>query len=109
MKQGFRRTISRNKYRTEITTQSKSNKLDYVIDPAFKYINRRFVFSFKNGEDDPTRIYFDEYFITLAEIKCFNDLIDRKHFLIDQEKVRRKRMKKLLKYLKTMTIQQEAF
>ena len=109
MKQGFRRTISRNKYRTEITTQSKSNKLDYVIDPAFKYINRRFVFSFKNGEDDPTRISFDEYFITLAEIKYFNDLIDKKHFLINQEKVRRKHMKKLLKYQKTMTIQQEAF
>ena len=109
MKQGFRRTISRNKYRTEITTQSKSNKPDYLIDPAFKYINRRFVFSSKNCEDDPTRISFDEYFITLAEIKYFNDLIDKKRFLINQEKVRRKRMKKLLKYQKTMTIQQEAF
>ena len=32
IKQGFKRTISWNKYRSEITTQTKNNNLDYLID-----------------------------------------------------------------------------
>ena len=40
IKQGFKRTISWNKYRTEITTQSKNNNLDYLIDPTFRNIDR---------------------------------------------------------------------
>ena len=31
IKQGFKRTISRNKYRSEIITQPKNNNLDYLI------------------------------------------------------------------------------
>ena len=30
IKQGFKRTISWNKYRSEITTQTKNNNLDYL-------------------------------------------------------------------------------
>ena len=40
IKQGFKRTISWNKYRSEITTQTKNNNLDYLIDPIFRNINR---------------------------------------------------------------------
>ena len=47
MKQGFKRTISWNKYRAETTTQPKNNNLDYLIDPTFRNINRLFVLSFK--------------------------------------------------------------
>ena len=32
LKQGFKRTISWNKYRSEIATQPKNNHLDYMID-----------------------------------------------------------------------------
>ena len=49
IKQGFKRRISWNKYRSEITSQSKNNNLDYLIDSTFRNINRLFVFSFKNG------------------------------------------------------------
>ena len=49
IKQGFERTISWNKYRSEIAAQSKSNNLHYLIDPTFRNINRLFVLSFKNG------------------------------------------------------------
>ena len=49
MTQGFKRTISRNKYRSEITTQTENNNFDYLIDPTFENINRLFVLSFKNG------------------------------------------------------------
>ena len=52
IKQGFKRTISWNKYRSEI--------------------------SFKNACDDSTRNSFDEYCMPLVKIKDFNALIDNK-------------------------------
>ena len=63
MKQGFKRTVSWNKYRSEITTQLKSNNLDYMIDPAFKNIDRLFVLSFKNDSNNPMRDSFDKYYM----------------------------------------------
>ena len=80
IKQGFKRTISWNKYRSEITTQTENNNLDYLIDPPFRNINRLFVLSFKNGNDDPTRYAFDKYYMPLVEIKDFNALINNKPF-----------------------------
>ena len=60
IKQGFKRTVSWNKYRSEITIQIKNNTLDYLIDPIFGNINRFFVLLFNDGNDDPTRDYFEE-------------------------------------------------
>ena len=39
--------------------------------------------SFKNGNNDPKIYSFDQYYRLLAEIKCFNALIEKKPF-IDQ-------------------------
>ena len=80
VKEGFKRTIFWNKYRSEITAQAKSNNLDYLIDPTFININRLFVLSFKNGDNDPTRDSFKKYYMSLVEIKDFNVLIDNKPF-----------------------------
>ena len=80
IKQGFRKTVSWNKYRSEITTQPKNNNLDYIIDPTSRNINRLFVHLFKNCDDDPTIKSFDEYYMLLVEIKDFNVLIDSKPF-----------------------------
>ena len=80
IKQGFKRTISWNKFRSEITTQTKINNLDYFIDPTFRNINRFFVVSFKNGNNDPTKDYFNKNYMPLVEIKDFNALIDNKPF-----------------------------
>ena len=66
IKEGFKRTISWNKYRFEIITQTKNNNLDRLVDPTFRNINRLFVLSFKNGDYDPTRNYFDEYYMPLV-------------------------------------------
>ena len=71
IKQGFKRTTSWNKCRSEITTQTKNSNLDYLIDPILRNINRLFVLLFKNGNDDPTRNSFDEYYMSLVEIKRF--------------------------------------
>ena len=51
-----------------------------MIDLTFKNINRLFVLSFKNGNDDPTKNYFDEYYMSLVENKNFNALIENKQF-----------------------------
>ena len=80
IKQGFGRTISWNKYRSEITTRPKNNNLVYLIDPTFKNNNRLFVLSFTNGDDDPTKYSFDQYYMLLVEIKDSNTLTDNKPF-----------------------------
>ena len=80
IKQGFKRTIFWNKYRSEITTQPKNNNLYYLIHPTF-WNNRLFVLSFKNiNAEEP----FLRYYISLVEIKDFNVLIDNKPFFIKQ-------------------------
>ena len=45
IRQEFKRTISWNKYRSEITTQPKSNNLDYLIHPTFQNIIRLYFHS----------------------------------------------------------------
>ena len=40
IKQGFKRTISWNKYRSELITQPENNNLAYLIDPTFRNVNR---------------------------------------------------------------------
>ena len=86
IKQGFKRTIYLNKYISEITTQTKKKqkkqktKLDYPIDPAFRDVNRLFIFSFRNGDDDPIKNSFDEYYVPLVKIKDFNVLIENTLF-----------------------------
>lgn len=34
-----------------------------MIDPTFKSINRLFVLSFKIGNNDPTKLSFDRYYM----------------------------------------------
>ena len=80
IKQGFKRTISWNKYRSEITTSTKNNNLDCLIDQTFRNINRLFVLLFKNGHDDPARNSLDKYYMPQVEAKHFNVLIDNKPF-----------------------------
>ena len=109
IKQGFKRTVSWNKYRSDITTQTKSNNLDYLIDPTFRNTNRLFVLLFKNGNDDPARDYFDEYYMTLVEIKDFNVLIDNKPLFISQSKSNKKCMNNLSKCQEIMIMQHEIY
>ena len=46
----------------------------------FRNIDRLFVFSFKNGIDDPTRNSCNDHYMPLVEIKYFNAFIDNKPF-----------------------------
>ena len=58
-----------------MSNQTKNNKLNYLIDPAFTKVNRLFVLSFKNDDD---RTSFSKYYTPFVEIKDFNVLIDGK-------------------------------
>ena len=74
---GFKRTIKWNKYRSEMSNQTKNNKLHYLIDPTFTKVNRLFVFLFENKND---RTSFSKYCIPSVQIKDLNLLIDGKSF-----------------------------
>ena len=80
IKQRFNRTISWNKYTSEITTHKKNNNLDYLINPTFRNINRSFVLPFKNGSNYANRNSFKKCYMSLGEIKDFNALVDNKPF-----------------------------
>ena len=84
------------KYRSEITTQTKNNNLDYLIDRTFKNINRLFVISFKTGNNDPTRDSFNKYYMSIIEIKDFNALMDNKPFFHQAIKNKQEPYKKLI-------------
>ena len=92
LKSGFKRTIKWNKYRSEMTNQTKTNNLNYLIDPTFNKVNRLFVLSFENEED---RTSFSKYYVPQVEIKDFDVLIHGKSFLMCQWKTKKKRTKKL--------------
>ena len=77
LKTGSKRAIKRNKYRSEMSNQTKTNNLDYLIDPTFTNVNRLFVLSFENETD---RTFFSKYYVRKVEIKDFNVLIDGKPF-----------------------------
>ena len=71
------------KYRSEQHKNSKTliyNNIDYLIDRTFRNINRSFVLSFKNADNDPTRNSFDKYYMPSVEMKEYNALIDSKLF-----------------------------
>ena len=58
LKSGFKITIKWNKYRSEMTNQTKTNHLNHLIDPTFTKVNRLFVLLFENEED---RTSFSKY------------------------------------------------
>ena len=75
LKSGFKRTIKWNKYRSELTTQTKVN--NYLIDPTFNKVNRLFVLPFENEDESKS---FSKYYTPKVEIKDFNVSIDGKSF-----------------------------
>ena len=60
-----------------MTTETKTNTLNYLIDSTFDKVNRLFVFSFENEND---RFSFSKYYTAKVEVKDSNVLIDGKSF-----------------------------
>ena len=80
-----------------MTIQPQNNNLNYLIDPTFTNVNRLFVLSFSRNNAGDNRDFFSHYYVPNVKIKDFNVLIDGKSFLICQEKMKKKRTKKLWK------------
>ena len=84
LKSGFKKPVKSNKYRSEMTTQSNNNNLNYLIDPAFTKVSRLFVLSFERIEEkNVQKDHSDSVphcYVPNVEIKGFNVLIDGKSF-----------------------------
>ena len=52
--------------------------------------------SFKNAINDPTRDYFDKYYMQFLQVEYLNSLIDNKPFFDQPVKINKKLMKNLL-------------
>ena len=76
--------------------QPKNSNFNFLINSVFRSINRLFVFSFKNGSDNPTRNFFDKYFMLFVEIKGFNALIDNKQVFDQPGKNKQEAYEKLI-------------
>ena len=74
LKTGFKRTTKWNKYRSQMSNQTKNNNLNYLIDPTFTNVNRLFVLSFENEDD------ISKYYVPKVEIKDFYMLVAGKPF-----------------------------
>ena len=77
LKTGFKRTIKWNKYRSGMPNETKTNKLNYLIDPIFHKAHILFMLSFQNEDD---RALFSKCYTPNVEIKYFILLIDGKSF-----------------------------
>ena len=91
LKSVFKRTIKRNKYRPQMAKQTKTNKLNYLIDPTFNKVNRLFVLLFEYEDD---RTSFSKHDTTKVDIKNFNVLIYGKKFSDVPVKTERRNIRK---------------
>ena len=73
---GFKRTITWNKYRSEMFNQARNNNLNYLFDPTFTKVNRLFVLSLKNEHENDD----ENESVPKVEVKDFNVLINGKPF-----------------------------
>ena len=77
LKNGFKRTITWNKYLAKPELLPQNANLNHLIEPSFQGANRLFVLAF---EDDAQRISKRSYYIPNVEIKDYNIMIDGKSF-----------------------------
>ena len=86
-----------------MSSKTKNNNLNYLIDPICIKVNRLFVLSFENEDN---RMTFSKYYTPNVEIKEFNLLTDVKIFLTLLQKIKKRHTEKLLKWKEIMTTQQ---
>ena len=75
LKNGFKRTITWNKYLAKPELLTQNANLNHLIEPSFQGVNRLFVLAFEN---DAQRTSNKRYYIPNVEIKDYNVMIDGK-------------------------------
>ena len=97
LRSGFKRTITWNKYRSQMAIQPQNNNLNYLIDPTFTNVNRLFILSFSRNNENDNRDSCMHYYVPNVRMKYFNVLIDGKSFFDLPVKNEKKLTKKLSK------------
>ena len=77
LKSGFKRTIKRNKYQSKMPTKRPNQHLNYLINPSFQGVYKRFVLSFENETEWTS---YKRFYLPTVEIKNYNVIIDGKFF-----------------------------
>ena len=80
LKTGFKRTIKRNKYRSQMSIHPQNNNLNYLIDRTCTSVNKLFVLSFPINNNTDSRYSFSNYYVPKVKVNDFNVLIDGKNF-----------------------------
>ena len=86
LKNGFKRTISWNKYLAKPELLAQNANLNHLIEPSFQGVNRLFVLAFEHDNDNDWRTSNKRYYIPNVEIKDYNVMIDGKNFLKKRKK-----------------------
>ena len=76
---GFKRTVKWNKYRLEMTNQTKTNHLNHLIDPTFIKV-KDYLFYRLEMKKTENLLLCIKYYVPKVEIKVFNVLIDEESF-----------------------------
>ena len=77
LKNGFKRTITWNKYLIKPELLAQNENLNHLIEPSFQRVNRIFALAFEN---DDQRTNNKRFYTPNAEIKDYNVMIDGKNF-----------------------------
>ena len=80
LKSGFKRKISWNKYPAKPELLAQNANLNYLIEPSFEGINRRFVLAFEHDNNNDWRASNRRYYIPNLKIKVYNVMNDGKNF-----------------------------
>ena len=95
LKSGFKRTITWNKYMSQMSNQTANNNLNCLIDSTFSNVNRLFVICFENEEDKTS---FSNYYVPKVEIKDYNVIIYGKPLFEIPVKITQKLIKRRKNY-----------
>ena len=79
LESGFKKTINWDKYQSKKAPQEQNIYLAVSIDPSFQRVNRLFIFSFKDGDGWNN---YKQHYLSTAEIKDYNVVIDERNFLV---------------------------
>ena len=80
LKSGFKREIIWNRYRSQVTSEAVNNNLNILVDPTFTNVNRLFVLSYANDDDNYNRQSYSQFYLPKVMVKDYNVIIDKLAF-----------------------------
>ena len=95
LESGFKRVINCNKYLSRPELLAQNPNLNYLIEPSFQGVNKRFVLAFEN---DASRKVHSGYYLPNVEIKNHNVMINGENLFdqpIKDDKVTYKNIRKV--------------